>query len=64
MAEEIHWIPSQGFTRENDAWKAVREFRDKDTSGMLLKLRGLGYDVKTGVRKKNGKWYPAIIYSK
>lgn len=62
--EQIHWIPSRGYTRENDALKEAQKFRDQDTAGMLLKLRGLGYDLKTGARKKNGKWYPAIIYSK
>lgn len=64
MAEEITWLPSRGFVNENDAWKAVNEFRNKDKDGMLLKLRDLGYDVKTGVRKKNGKWYPVIVYNK
>jgi len=63
MTEEITWLDSPGHIREEDAWKEIMAFRKKD-NGMLMKLRGLGHDVSTGVRKKGAKFYPVIIVKK
>lgn len=64
MAEQITWLPSRGYVNQNDAWKEALAFQKEDKGGMFGKLRGLGYDIQLGVRKKNAKWYPVIIYNK
>ena len=57
-------VDTPHFAREKQCWDYISKHYVADKNQMMVRLRGMGYDVSVGPKKYGARWYVVIYYKK
>lgn len=64
MSREETRVDSPNFSNKEECWRYIRDNYAGDGNKMMIRLRGMGFDVKVAPVRYGKRWYVNIIYTK
>lgn len=64
MSKEETRVDTPHFATEKACWDYISQNYVGDKNQMMVRLRGMGYNVSVAPVKKGSRWYVNIIYRK